>query len=280
VEYALQGGRRIGALDGPAGGFDDGARPLGVCFEIERVERSAQRRTRLKVTGKFRFWLVEAPQRHELGFDLGRCEPFFDEPLSAHDLRSMATAAAAEAPAEGDTTGAPDERRPMAEVACGVLDLLEAQLGHVGHGGRSIFVDRFGDPPAPPGPSQAMTSASLERLSFWLLGVILTDAAERRRWLGSVDSRARLEHVHMKLETAGRRPTLNLPGAGSWMSPGQSAFSSLALLVVIVALLVAKAFGVFESGAFRRLTGGGGGSRYYEREGTMQEAIAFQQLLR
>lgn len=41
-----------------------------------------------------------------------------------------------------------------------------------------------------------MTSASLERLSFWLLGVILTDAAERRRWLGSVDSRARLEPAH------------------------------------------------------------------------------------
>lgn len=55
----------------------------------------------------------------------------------------------------------------------------------------------------------------------------------------------------MKLETAGRRPTLNLPGAGSWMSPGQSAFSSLALLVVIVALLVAKALAILRCSRHR-----------------------------
>eukprot|EP00928_Gymnodinium_smaydae_P033659 TRINITY_DN2404_c0_g2_i12.p2 TRINITY_DN2404_c0_g2~~TRINITY_DN2404_c0_g2_i12.p2 ORF type:complete len:110 (+),score=23.98 TRINITY_DN2404_c0_g2_i12:433-762(+) len=86
----------------------------------------------------------------------------------------------------------------------------------------------------------------MEQLSFRLLGAIVCSDAARRRWLKSTDTRGRLEASRSLLVAAGSRPALDLPGARSWMNPGQSAFGSFALLLVIVAVLVAKALGVFE----------------------------------
>jgi len=283
VEFALQGGRRLGVIDGaPGGAFDDAARPLGICLEVGHIQRgTTQRRTVVRLVGKFRFWLAEAPQLHENGFALGRCEAFFDEALPVAELTgavAVAGVAGAAAAAEEDVGAAgeepPEPRATARQVAMVAMALLEAQLIHVGHGGRRIFEERFGDVPSAPAAGQPTTSAVLERLSFFLLGAMLTEAHERRQWLGSTDTRARLEHCRARLEAAGRRPALNLPGASSWMQ-GQSAFSSFALLVAIIAIFVAKALGFFDSG--------GGGFRrgaFREHEGNMQEAMAFGQLLR
>jgi len=48
------------------------------------------------------------------------------------------------------------------------------------------------------------------------------------------------------LEACKGRPMLNLPGATSWMSPGQSAMNSLAILLFVIALLLAKACGLLD----------------------------------
>uniref|UniRef100_A0A7S2PTJ6 Uncharacterized protein n=1 Tax=Zooxanthella nutricula TaxID=1333877 RepID=A0A7S2PTJ6_9DINO len=267
LEYAVQGARRVAALDAAPGPFDEDARPMGVCLEIQHAEaRNPHGRRRVRLLGKFRFWLVEAPRRHDEGFELGRCDAFFDEPLPPSELLAVQ--------AEGEEGASPPAESAV-EAAQLALCLLREQVSQLGEGGRHVFHSRFGDTPTL-GVGQAVTSASLERLSFWLLGALVTDRAERQRWLGSVDTRARLVHCRDRLQAAGRRMVLNLPGAGSWMSPGQSAFGSLALLVAIVALLVAKAMGLFEGGGLRSL--GIGLSRRAERN--MEEAMVLQQLFR
>mmetsp|Transcript_59553 Transcript_59553/g.192676 ORF Transcript_59553/g.192676 Transcript_59553/m.192676 type:complete len:446 (+) Transcript_59553:57-1394(+) len=257
VDYALQGGRRIGAIDGVVGGaFDAAARPLGICFEIENFQRGTSQRLPLaRLAGKYRFRLVEPPQEHEGGFSLGRCEAFFDEALPTRDLAPVPPEAPAVDAQAGDEA-ASSVRAPAPEVARSAMALLEAQLGHVGQGGRRVFLERFGDLPPTPALGRPCTSAALERLSFFVLGALITNLTERSQWLRSRDTRARLEHCCSRLQAAGSRPVLNLPGARSWMSPGQSAFSSFALLVGIVALFVAKALGLLEPGALTRLVGG------------------------
>lgn len=282
VEHALQGSRRIGAVDGPSG-FDDGARPFGVCLEIGHVERMpGQQMIRAHLVGIFRFWVVEPPQMHEDGFELGRCEAFFDEPLPLSALilspasvpgsiggQDVATPAGAEeAAATGDGGEMPPEPAPT--VARHALDLVEQQLVHVGQGGRHAFAAAHGDVPQLRSSTGATTSAALEQLSFWLLGALVSDDGEKRRWLASVDTRARLEASRRRLELAGSRPILDLPGARSWMNPGQSGLSSIALLIAIVALFLAKAFGLFE----KRQRGHG----YYDSP--MEDTWIFAQMLR
>lgn len=267
LEYALQGGRRIGAIDGTTqppsgggggvGGYDDAARPLGICLEIENVERRAQGPPTARVVGKFRFWLTEAPQVHEDGFELGRCEAFFDTPLPMSDLAPMPED-------DGDQQQQQQPPQPQApplvEVARYTLELLERQLVNIGHFGRNAFAARFGDAPAlRVSGSGVTTSAAMEQLSFFLLGALVNDDAHRRRWLASVDTRGRLEACQRKLETAGSRPALDLPGARSWMNPSQSSLGSLGLLIVIIALLVAKALGFFDQPRRVGHRGKGGG---------------------
>lgn len=276
VQYALRGSRRLGIVDG-SGAYDDDARPLGVCLEISNVEQlPAQQHqhqaVRVHLTGKFRFWLAEPPERHEDGFELGKAEAFFDEPLSPADL--VVSRGGPEAAAEvEDVTGDGGAARPPSapEVAREALDLLERQLVHVGQSGRHMFLSKFGEVPAlrGDGATGATTSASLERLSFWLLGALLLGAAERRQWLACVDTRARLDGCRARLETAGSRPVLDLPGARSWMNPGQSALGSFALLVAIVLLFVAKALGWLD-----------GGFRGRMRHEGLEDTFAFAQLLR
>lgn len=290
AQYALQGARRVGILAADAG--DDAARPMGVCLELEGVERSTQRPPRARLVGKYRFWVTEPPQLHEDGFELGRCEPFFDAHLSLADLRLVAApepprplpteeVEEVQQPAEGTAAEAEAQALPVegtAEVGRRVLELLEQQLQRVGQGGRRTFHAEFGEAPAlrSGGQGVAVTSASLEQLSFWLLGALVTDRHTRRQWLGCVDTRARLEYCRTRLEAAGGRPVLNLPGASSWMHPGQSAFGSLAMLVAIVVVFLAKAAGVFDE---RRGSGYGeyGGGDTSQK---MEETWNFMQLFR
>mmetsp|Transcript_126013 Transcript_126013/g.306157 ORF Transcript_126013/g.306157 Transcript_126013/m.306157 type:complete len:451 (-) Transcript_126013:64-1416(-) len=264
VEYALRGGRRLGVIDG-SDAFDDDARPLGVCLEIQDIERpphQLQQPVRVRLVGKFRFWLVEPPEVHEEGFELGRVEAFFDEALSPADL------ALSRGEAEPPDADGVERLLPAPEVARAALELLECQLVQVGHAGRRVFGGKFGEVPVLR-TDGATTSASMERLSFWLLGVLLVDLSERRQWLACVDTRARLESCRERLAAAGTRPVLDLPGARSWMNPGQSALSSFALLLAIVAVLVAKAMGLFERGF-----------RGYMNDEGLQDTVMFGQLLR
>jgi len=248
VQYALQGSRRIGVIDGSSG-YDADARPMGVCFEIENVERLPQRWPRIRLLGKHRFWLVEAPQEHQDGFELGRCETFFDEarPLADLVLTSASPEASPAMAADADSVADTERRQSTADVAKEALELLEIQLVRVGQGGRRAFHSKFGDlPTLRTGGGEGTTSANLEMISFWLLGALVTDSSNQRRWLGSLDTHGRLEDCRSRLQSAGTRPILNLPGASSFMHPGQSMLSSFGLLVLIVALLLAKALGIFD----------------------------------
>jgi len=241
LAYALQGGRRLGVVEASTA-FDDAARPMGVCVEIESVEhaQAAPHCSRVRLAAKFRFWIVEEPQANEGGFLLGRCEAFFDAPLPASEL--LGSAGQAEEPGEGEP-----HCESIAEVAREALQLIEWQLVNVGQGGRHVFAGVHGEVPAPPAAG-GVTSASMERLSFWLLGALVEEGCQRRQWLGSLDTRGRLQYSRRRLAEANGRRLLDLPGATSWMNPGQSALSSLALLVAIIALLVAKAMGWFDKG--------------------------------
>lgn len=274
LEYALQGGRRIGIL------LHEGERPLGVCLEIEGVERNPprlQQRPSVHGVGKYRFWLTEAAHIHDDGFELGRCEAFFDAPLAPADLRlseeslaAMPEQPSAEEVAAEDVPQCRQER--AAAVARSASDLIQHQLTNIGQGGRHVFVARHGNtPPISTGHAPATTtSAALEHLSFWLLGALRTQSNQRLDWIRSIDTHARLEFCRETLQAAGSRPVLDLPGASSWMNPGQSAFGSFALLVAILLLFVVKALGIFDGRS--RWSGAG--------QHVLEETFAFGQLLR
>merc|ERR1719199_1916717 len=148
--------------------------PFGVCLEIEHVERMPGQGVRAHFVGKFRFWVVEPPQLHQDGFELGRCEAFFDEPLP---LAALILSPAQDADTEVDATGTEGECAiaPTPEVARASLELLERQLVNIGHAGRHAFRARFGDTPQLHSATGATTSAAMEMMSFWLLGVLVSD---------------------------------------------------------------------------------------------------------
>lgn len=148
-------------------------------MEVQHFERgTTQRRATAKVVGKYRFRLVEQPQEHDGGFLLGRAEAIFDEPLPAAELAPELVEALADLD-EGQVLHFASATAPA--LARNAMALLDVQLGHVGQGGRYVFLERFGDLPPTPAVGQPCTSAALERLSFFLLGALVTDAAERRR---------------------------------------------------------------------------------------------------
>merc|ERR1719436_1416021 len=88
-------------------------------------------------------------------------------------------------PSTDANSGSPDEVQQVAvaELARCALDLLENQITNIGQGGRRVFIERFGEPPPIHGGAVgATTSATMERLSFWLLGTLVSDNTERRKW--------------------------------------------------------------------------------------------------
>lgn len=259
LQYALQGGRRIVVFGPAVGGTDE---DIGVCMEITGTEllgppvqageaaEPGQRPSRVRLTGRFRIRLQEPPQVQEEGFELGRCEVFFDTPLALADL--LLTPAPAPGP-EGESNEAQPAELTTAQVATAAMQLVERQLVSLGEGGRYTFNAHIGEPPPAlrAGPAGSTSSAALETVSFWLLHAIVTTSADRRRWLASTDTSGRLQHCYARLKAAGTRPVLNLPGAQSWMHPGQSPLASLALLLMILAALIAKAMGLLERSSWK-----------------------------
>ncbi|CAE8588257.1 unnamed protein product [Polarella glacialis] len=262
VHYALQGGRRVVVLP-PS---DE----VGVCLAIENLRPTpagTQQAPLLHLAGKFRVRLLEQPELHEDGFELGRCEAFFDTPLPVAELLLSPESSP---PSLDGGEGAPAPEGPQGEraaqgsgeaavaretapaIAAAAMQLLERQLTACGGSGRHAFAQVCGEAPPALRPGSATTSASLEQLSFWLLGAIITSDADRRRWLASTDTRGRLAECRARLQAAGNRPVLNLPGADSWMHPGQSSLSSLALLLAILVVFAAKALGLFDDWGRRR----------------------------
>ncbi|CAJ1426855.1 unnamed protein product [Effrenium voratum] len=226
VQYAVQGGRRVCWLQA--------CEDLGVCMNVEDFRPAERARSaHVRLRGKFRVNLIEPPHLHQDGFELGRFEAVFDTPLPLVEL----TRAGSEAESE----------ETAAFVADKCVQLIDQKLAMLGIGSRHAFVESCGEPPAAARrrPGIPATSPDLEQLSFWLLGSIIVDAAQRKRWVQSTDTKDRLSGCFHRLEAAGSRPILNLPGANSWMRSGSS-WSSIALLVVIFALLLAKASGFFD----------------------------------
>mmetsp|Transcript_14121 Transcript_14121/g.31826 ORF Transcript_14121/g.31826 Transcript_14121/m.31826 type:complete len:433 (+) Transcript_14121:66-1364(+) len=271
VQFALEGGRRLGIVEAVSG-FDENARPVGVCLDINNVVRGLPDQPwSMQLSGRYRFRLLEPTQTHENGFRLGRCEAFFDEPTPVSQLMSTH---------EGDDADGADETLP--ELVQSTLSLLEQQMSLVGADGRRAFQQRHGDIPGATGTGAgtqvAGTSASMERLSFWSHRSILCSKDEQKRSLETTDTRARLRYCRDRLQAAGRRPILDLPGATSFMNPGQSALGSLALLVAILAILLAKAMGFLDAvasyGTGRR------GSNYAQNVAAVHDAAVFFQMFR
>eukprot|EP00435_Cladocopium_sp_Y103_P036816 s1349_g9.t1 len=227
VQYALQGGRRICLLKE--------GEELGICMTVEDF-RQLGPASQAKMVGKSRVRLMEPPQLHEGGFELGRFQAVFDTPLPLSELAPVL---------EGGS-----EEETAAQIAQKCTELMNRQIDMLGPGSRYVFTQSCGELPAVfrrrPGSALTFTSPDMEVLSFWLLGAIIMDASQRTRLLQSTDTRERLLACYGKMQAAGSKNVLNLPGADSWMHPGQSSWSSIVLLVVIFALLVAKASGLFD----------------------------------
>lgn len=245
LDYALQGARRLGVLVDAAEslrGEGEALQAVGVCFSIEEFHRPPPpRAVHLILQGMFRFRLLEPPQWQQDGFEICRCTAFFDVPLQIRDLTRPGSTGEEQPDAQQAHVTA-------AQVATEAMESLESQLAQIGSSGRRMFNMKFGETPTI--QNRPITSASLERISFWLLGTLVPDdAAEHRAMTRSSDTRARLEHCRAKLAAAGSRPVLDLPGARSWMHPGQSAFGSFGLLLALVVLLLAKSWGLFEGGS-------------------------------
>ncbi|CAE7224487.1 LONRF3 [Symbiodinium natans] len=229
VNFAVQGGRRICVMQ-PGG-------DAGICMSVEQLRPAArQQPAQVTLVGKFRVRLTEPPNMHEDGFELGRFEAYFDTPLPLNLLGR-------EAPEGGDG------EEPAPVIAEGAMQAVERQLEMLGSGSRYVFTESCGEPPAAlrRRPGGTLTSADLEQISFWLLGAIMMSDADRKRWVESTDTQKRLTACRKKLQEAGARPVLNLPGSDSWMHPTQSSWSSLVLLLVVLAVLLAKALGLFDS---------------------------------
>merc|ERR1712023_519314 len=117
-------------------------------------------RPRVRLLGKFRFWLAEPPQVHGEGFELARCEAFFDNALQAEELVLPAASEIGITP-----EASIDDEAPCAAVAArAALQLLDRQLEHIGQGGRITFFERFGEAPTIRGGGT--TSPALEQISF------------------------------------------------------------------------------------------------------------------
>jgi len=233
VDFALRGGRRVCMMEPGAS--------AGICMSIEGLQPAGQlgrqQPSHVVLVGKFRVRLTEPPQMHEDGFELGRFEAFFDTPLPLALL-------AREPPQQGDGN---EEPAPL--IAEAAMQIVEQQLDMLGSGSRHVFTESCGEPPAAlrRRPGGMVTSADLEQLSFWLLAAIMMPDNERKRWVDSTDTHQRLRACRTKLQAAGARPVLNLPGSDSWMHPTQSSWSSLVLLLAVLALLLAKALGLFDT---------------------------------
>ncbi|CAE7357529.1 LONRF2 [Symbiodinium sp. CCMP2456] len=229
VNFAVQGGRRI-CMMLPEGNS-------GICMNVEHLRPAGRQAAQVTLVGKFRVRLTEQPHLHEDGFELGRFEAYFDTPLPLNLLGR-------EAPQEGA-----DGEEPAPLVAEAAMQAVERQLEMLGSGSRYVFTENCGEPPAAlrRRPGGTLTSADLEQLSFWLLGAIMMHDGDRKKWVDSTDTQQRLVACRKKLKEAGARPVLNLPGSDSWMHPTQSSWSSLVLLLVVLAVLLAKALGLFDS---------------------------------
>lgn len=241
ANYALQGGRRICVL---LPGAD-----LGLCMNVENLQPSMatgahMRPAHVVLVGKFRTRLAEPPQMHEDGFELCKCQALFDTPLPMKELLLTENAEVSEVTPDG-SEGTAEDQVSAAALGSEAMEFIERQLQSLGEGTRYVFQGHCGEPPSVMRSRQPITSPGLEHLSFWLLGAIVMEDAQRRRWLESTDTRGRLADCHARLAAAGRRSVLNLPGADSWMHPGQSSLSSLFLLLAIIAAMVAKALGYF-----------------------------------
>lgn len=229
VQFTLQGGRRVCLLQ-------DGE-DLGICMTVDDFRpRLGNHMSRAKLVGKFRARIIEPPQLHEGGFELGRFQAVFDTPLPLNELAELGT-------------GEPAEEETTAAIARKCIELMEAQLEMLGSSSRYVFTENCGE--LPPlfrrRPGSAVTSADMEVFSFWLLGAIMMDMPQRTRLRKSTDTKERLLGCHATLQAGGSRCILNLPGADSWMHPRQSPWSSMVLLLMIFALLLAKACGFFDS---------------------------------
>mmetsp|Transcript_83937 Transcript_83937/g.102820 ORF Transcript_83937/g.102820 Transcript_83937/m.102820 type:complete len:398 (+) Transcript_83937:48-1241(+) len=228
LQYALQGGRRVCVLKA---GED-----LGVCMIVEDFYPAmGHHPSRARLVGKFRARLVEPPQLHEAGFELGQFEAVFDTPLPVGELAPVQ---------EGESS---EETAAVIVQKC--IELMEGQLQMLGSGSRYVFTQSCGELPAlfRRRPGSVATSADMEGLSFWLVGALIMDASRKQHLMQTTDTKERLLACHDTMQSARSKSVLNLPGSDSWMHPGQSSWSSMVLLVVIFALLVAKACGVFDS---------------------------------
>eukprot|EP00928_Gymnodinium_smaydae_P023781 TRINITY_DN19486_c1_g3_i1.p1 TRINITY_DN19486_c1_g3~~TRINITY_DN19486_c1_g3_i1.p1 ORF type:complete len:571 (-),score=83.34 TRINITY_DN19486_c1_g3_i1:88-1752(-) len=226
IDHALRGSRKVGIF-----GQNADLNKLGCCTSVREVHRArpgTAAAPEASLFGDFRFRLLEDTQWHADGFELGRVEPVHDLPLPESELALDASGNASATSVLG--------------IANNALDLIDGHVERLGAHGRHVFQASFGTAPLPTG-GDAITTAAVERLSFWLAGTLAVPAWRQERWLSSQDTRERLEECRDALQTQGLA-VLNLPGTKSWMNAGTSGLNSIRLLIALVVLLVAKFIGV------------------------------------
>lgn len=232
VEHAIRGARRILVL-----GFSNSKdfASFGCCAEIQAVDRAELgSASSVRIQGKCRCRLAEETKTHVEGaFEFVRIEYVNDDALPQEELVIT----------EPNGAGRTELSSVSAlQIANDALDLMDARLADVGSHGQNLFQARFGRAPVP--QDGAITTASVEHLSFWLASALAAPADRRKLWLLSTNTRLRLEDCKAFL-IARRYTALNLPGAESWMNLGGSGLGSVLLLLIVALLLAAKAMSIF-----------------------------------
>merc|ERR1719359_1985865 len=178
--------------------------------------------------GLFRFRVVDLPERAVPGEPLmARYDPVFDTPLEGDDLAAAGA------------------------VASEARKLLEEHTNKLGHTmTRALFDVTHGPCPLPASRVTTCSHVELEKLSLWLASSTFASPAQKERWLGSTDTRGRLEGVLEQLRTR-RTGALDVPGADSALhvrTPG----TAFLLFAAVFLLFFAKANGLLGDGHQRR----------------------------
>eukprot|EP00916_Digyalum_oweni_P012727 GHVL01021021.1.p1 GENE.GHVL01021021.1~~GHVL01021021.1.p1 ORF type:complete len:410 (+),score=48.04 GHVL01021021.1:43-1272(+) len=224
LDFVLGGNRRFGIVKETPN--PENIHIFGVCVEVFR-RQIQENVTVVSLAGKHRFILTEQPEvRDAGGFLMGHFSAVFDEPI-VPILRPITTDASSTMPVD-DGEDSPHKKLVIAIKECYIL--LEKQLNNVGSSGRREFDNQMG----PFRPVNESTGPSeLESISFWLANSIVSTNEEKRVWIQSCDTAARVDHVYHRLLNTGSRPILNLRGSTSILH-FRSASQSILLFVFLV----------------------------------------------
>lgn len=224
VSLAVRHSRQLVMMD--ASSVSEGS--LGVLHQIAAYNETEDSGRRLIVVGTSR---VRLHSRIQQG--VGSFIAVSDTPLSIEELSPDPNAATIS----------------VRDIAKDCEALVAEQGQKLGHAGKAQFDAMYGRPPSLP---QNLTSASLEKFSFWIVNAINMPHKTKLQCFNSTDTRQRLDTCRNILRNAGSGGCLNMPGTGSLFNP-RSVGGTLLMLIAFIVVIVMKNMGYFDQTLEQRI---------------------------